>query len=154
MARLFASISVVSLLLAGFLILSGGEQGSVLARAFRAPDPVPSEAIRAGCPGVTVTGAHSGCFVFTQIICRQASAATPYDQVIADGLLAGTGSATIRLDPAQTRFTVTVSGAVISLLGGPPRSLDPQRGADLDVDVGLAGTPSGSHLKGSISCGG
>ena len=155
MARVFGSISVISFLLAALLLLNGASPGggAVLARAFRVPVAAPA-ATPLVCPGVQVTGAHAGCFVFTQIICRpQTGGGAGEDVVLAEGILPGTSRAAIQVTPNQTRFALTIFGASISLFGGPARSYDIQRGADLDLDVGQVGTPSASHLKGWISCG-
>ena len=100
-----------------------------------------------------MTGGHSGCLVFTQITCRPQSSAGNEDQVIAEGLLPGTSRAAVQVTPSQTRFAVTVFGATVILFGGPPKSFDYQKGAELDVDVGQAGTPAAAHLRGWVSCG-
>jgi len=112
------------------------------------------------CPGLRLTGAHQGCFTFTQIHCRPKGSVIegdprgPQDLITADGMLAGTNPGTLSIRSDQTVLALVTGAATVKLSGPGPQSFDLLWGAFLDLSVGQAGSPDVTKIVGQVTCSG
>lgn len=143
MARVYGTISVVSLALALFLL--AGSLPLRVAPALGAPGPGPTPA---ACSGLVLTGSRSGCLVLTEIVCRQSTGT-----ITAQALLGGATPVALQVRPDQVTLVVTSGGDRTSYLGPGPRSFDLSQGARLDDEYGDLRGPDHVHLSGWVSCG-
>lgn len=145
LARVYATISIVSLALAVLLTLyswSPPAPGS-FARAF-APAPAPTPV---ACTGLTLRGGLTGCLVIYQIECRP-SAGT----ITANGQL-GAQAVAVQITQSGVALSFDREGAHVVVVGGPPRTFDLGAGSTVDGDLGGPGTPDFTHAAGFVSCG-
>ena len=141
-------ISIVSFVLAIALTLyswSPPAAGS-LARALGAPAaPTPAPAI---CGGLKLTGGHAGCLTLVQITCRPST-----QRITAEGLLASGQIATAEVTPSAFAISFAGRDGSVVLTGGEPKSFDAARGAEIDTELGFAGSADRTRVTGVIPCG-
>ena len=148
LARAFGILSIVSFALAIALTVYSWSppQAGSLAQALGAPaPPTPAPAV---CPGLKLSGGHSGCLALIQITCRPST-----ERITAEGVMGDGRRATAEVSVASLAISFMAPDGTVVLSGGQPRTFDVARGADVDTEVGFSGSPDRTRVVGLIPCG-